>query len=420
MINEYLLQFIWEHAYFNPTNLRLTTGEELQILQKGDWNKHQGPDFLAGAIRIGAARLVGNIEMHVKSSDWFKHHHQEDPHYRNVILHVVWEVDGKLPDYPTLELQSRVSKILLAHYASLMSQPKRIACTNMLQTVPEIIWRSWKEDLINERMKRKAAHIHTLLQTNHNYWEEVTWWMLARAFGSPVNAAAFELMAQSVPLTKLLREAHVLKHVEALLFGQAGFLEENFTQDYPRELKATYRHLKHKYGLSQPVLKMKMLRMRPPSFPTIRIAQLAQLIPQHQQLFHRFRTAENLDQVKSLLQCTASGYWDTHYVFEVSGASMPKQIGEAFIETIIINAVAPMVYAYGLLHKDRHLMQKAGVWLWQIKAEQNKVIEQWNTVGIIANNAGDSQGLLELYNAYCTKHRCLNCSIGCYLLNNLD
>ena len=416
MVSERLLQYIWESASFDVRNLRTIQGQALQVIQRGSWNRNQGPDFLLATIRIDGTILVGNIEMHLKSSDWFRHAHERDAQYKNVILHVVWEHDEKAPDIPVLEMKERVASILLGHYEKLMRQPETIACARLLHKVTPEVWREWKEKLLHRRMMSKANLVCMLLQQNNSDWEEVNWWMLARAFGLPVNRDAFENVARSIPLKVLIRESFHPLRGEALLMGQAGMLEGNFSDEYPRSLQKEFRFLEKKYRLKRPALQMKLLRMRPAAFPGIRLSQLASLVPMQQRLLPRFCAAETLEELKKILACSASSYWDTHYRFDEASGNASKKMGAQLFELIVLNAVAPMVFAFGVVHRKKELLQRVGKWLWELGPETNNRVSAWNKLGVGASNAADTQALLELTNEYCAPRKCLECGIAQSLL----
>ena len=245
-LNERLLQFIWQFQYFNKNELATTNAEPVQVINPGQNNSNQGPDFGNAKIIIGATTWAGSVELHINTSDWQRHKHQDDKNYNNVILHVVWEDDGSrntvpannernsVPlSVPILELKSRVAKILLQRYEELMNSTSFIPCEKSIALVPDITWKSWKERLLAERLIRKAAIVETYLQQNNHHWEETFWWLLARNFGMKVNGDAFEAVARSLPLTILAKHKNQIHQLEALLLGQAGLLNQNFEEDYP-------------------------------------------------------------------------------------------------------------------------------------------------------------------------------------------
>src|SRR5687767_9930419 len=280
-MNEKLLQFIWKHQYFNRQSLSTVQGDALEIIHPGLWNHNQGPDFSEGRLRINDTTWVGNIELHVLASDWNRHHHDDDPNYRNIILHVVWINDHptqKSESLPVFELQPRVSKFLLQQYRDMMNQVQFIPCEKQLISIDELTMINWKERMLVERLQRKADHVTSILQQTNYHWEETLWQMLAKNFGGKLNGEAFEKLAKSIPLNILARHKHQLQQLEALLFGQAGLLDRLFEEGYPKMLKKEYKFLMKKYKLPQPLIAFQYLRMRPVNFPAVKIAQLAALI----------------------------------------------------------------------------------------------------------------------------------------------
>lgn len=418
-MTERLLQYIWQYQYINTHTVLTDEGEKIQIIHPGIINYNQGPDFSDAKIRIGQTTWAGSIELHVKASDWIKHQHGNDKNYKNVILHVVWHKDASLNlPFPTLILQDKVPKLLLARYEDLMKAGSFIPCEKSIHRVDDLAWLFWKERLLVERLQAKTHFILDYLSKNNSHWEEALWWLLARNFGIHPNAAAFEKIAQSVPLHMLAKPKDQILRTEALLFGQAGLLDVHFKEDYPKLLQKEYRFLKHKYKLQMPRGPLIFLRMRPSNFPTVRLAQLAMLIHQHKKLFSKIIECKDLATVKELLQVTASDYWHYHYVFDVVSPFKKKTLGAQMIDNILINTVVPMIFAYGHFYQEPRFKDKALAWLEQVRAEKNTITKGFGVLQIKQKSAFDSQALIQLKNEYCNKKRCLDCAVGNKLLRN--
>ena len=323
LINERLLQFIWQFQYFNKNELATNDGESVQVITPGQFNSNQGPDFSNAKILIGNTTWAGTVELHIKTSDWNKHKHQEDKNYNNVILHVVWEDDGirnpiaigSVPAsehnkdslfVPIIELKSRVAKILLQRYEELMYSTAFIPCEKSIAVVPGITWKSWKERLLAERLLRKSGIVDTYLQQNNYHWEETFWWLLARNFGMKVNADAFEAIARTIPLNILAKHKNQIHHLEALLLGQAGLLEEIFEEDYPVLLQKECKFLQSKYNLQPIKLPVYSLRMRPGNFPAIRLAELAMLVRDSAHLFSKVKEAASAKEIRKFFEVSSN------------------------------------------------------------------------------------------------------------------
>lgn len=421
-MKEHLLQFIWQFRYYNARQLLSTTGESITVIHPGLWNTNQGPDFLDARIRIGETLLAGNIEIHCRASDWNRHQHQYDERYANVILHVVWEQDIIIRDkhwapIPTIELNEKVAHSLLNNYQRLMQQQESIPCGGQIARVPHLTLISLKERMLTERLIRKSGEILDSLKASRHHWEAVFWWTLARNFGIRVNAAAFEAIARSIPLTVLTRHKTSLFQVEALLMGQGGLLEKEFKEEYPQLLQAEYRYLSRKYELSGIHSPVQFLRMRPQAFPTIRLAQLAALFCGANRLFAQIREAESLVEIRNMLNAEAAGYWEMHYNFGEASAARIKKLGTDMVENIIINTIAPVIFAYGHYYNEDGYKEKAVNWLASLKPEQNQVTRIWKSLGLENQNAADSQALIELKNQYCNEKKCLGCSAGHFLIS---
>lgn len=416
-MTERLLQYIWQFQYFNKTSLQTVEGETVEIVYQGSYNTNQGPDFFEAKLKIGNTLLVGNVELHCKTSEWNTHKHSADKNYANVIAHIVWENDCTLPNnLPTIILQDRVSKILLEKYQKLLNTSSFIPCENSISTVPEITWLSWKERLLIERLEQKSTSVNEYLSKNNYHWEETFWWMIAKNFGIKVNSEAFEKIAQSIPITVLAKHKNQLHQIEALLFGQAGLLDKDFEEDYPILLCKEYQFYKSKYNLQSTNANLFFLRMRPANFPTVRLAQLAMLVAHSVHLFSKIKEIEEVENVKKLLNVTANDYWHYHYNFDELSTYKIKNVGVQMINNLIINTVIPILFAYGHYTKEHHFKDKALRWLTQLTAEKNSRINGFLALQITIKNAFDSQALLQLKNEYCSKKRCLECAVGNKLL----
>jgi len=332
-------------------------------------------------------------------------------------LHVVWQHDADITDVndtilPTLILQHLVSNLLLDRFAELMARKAFVPCESFLPVFHEIKWTAWKGRMAIERLQRKSAIVLDHLKEANNHWEEVFWWMLARNFGMKVNADIFETIAKSLALNIIGRHKNQIHQIEAFLLGQAGLLEDDFVEEYPKLLKREYLFYRNKYQLKQVPVKPFLLRMRPANFPTIRLAQLGMLINQSSHLFSKVKETESVDAVKELLNVTANDYWHYHYLIDDPGEFHPKQLGKQMTDNIIINTVVPVLFAFGLYHSDAGIKDKALDWLAQLNPEKNTITSRWTSFNVTNSSALESQGLIELKNNYCDQRRCLDCSVG--------
>jgi hypothetical protein len=416
-MNERLLQFIWQFQYFNKNELKIEQGDELTVIHPGKFNTNQGPDFLDAKIAIGATIWTGQVEMHIKSSDWLKHNHSTDKNYSNVILHVVWQHDAEITYQnssvlPTLQLSNVVPKLLLSKFRELMVKEAFVACESYLPVLDDIKWVAWKERLAVERLQRKSELVLNLLKEANNHWEETFWWMLARNFGIKTNADIFEKIAKSLSLNILAKHKNQINQLEALLLGQAGLLDGEFEDEYVKLLQREYSFLQKKYQLQQLPVKPYFLRMRPANFPTVRLAQLSMLIYRSSHLFSKIKETNSLQVVNDSLNVTANDYWHYHYLLSEPGEYHPKQLGPQMTDNIIINTIVPVLFAYGLSHKDEAAKDKAIQWLTELSPEKNVITKKWESFEVVATNALESQALIELKNNYCNQRRCLQCSVG--------
>ncbi len=416
-MKENLLQYIWQFQYFNKNGLSTVAGEPLQVINGGNLNVNQGPDFLSAKLKINNTLWAGNVELHVRSTDWNVHKHSGDNNYKNIVLHVVWLHDGEITDgngniLPTLELQSRVSKVLLSKYEELMLASSFIPCERQIHLVNDLTLSNWKQRLLIERLQNKSKLIFEYLNENNSHWEETFWWLTARNFGIKVNSIAFEKVARSIPVKLLSKHKNQIHQLEALLFGQAGLLNKNFVEDYPLMLQKEYIFLRKKYKLDQPKEQFFFLRMRPANFPTIRLAQLAMLVHTSHHLFSQIIEKVALEEVRKFLNVTANDYWHYHYLFEDKSSFKKKNIGEQMINNILVNTVVPALFAYGFLHNEQAYKEKAISWLEKVSPEKNIITKGFEALHLSNKNAFDSQSFIQLKNEYCNYKRCLECAVG--------
>ncbi len=423
-MNEAFLHYVWQYQHFDRAELKTTTGEVVSIFNPGMKNADAGPDFFNAKVRIGDFFWSGNVEIHIQSSEWVNHRHHADPAYENVILHVVWHEDQSIlrkdkSKLPTVELKGRIADELLLNYKKLINQTSRIPCAVFLPRVPDIKKILMVERALAERVERKATGMLDLFKHNNLDWEQTTFQLLCRNFGFKVNSNAFERLAEILPYKILLKHTDQLLQVEALMFGQAGFLDNSSTNEYFQKLKREYLVLSRKYGFGDRTLsrsQWRFLRLRPANFPTLRIAQLVALICKEKNIFSRIVNASNCEELTNLFGATQSEYWQKHYNFEqVANDSVPA-LGNESIFNIIVNTVVPLMVAYGKLKDNQERVDKALDILYQIPSENNAIIRSWLAEGIQSRTAGESQGLIELFNNFCLKKRCLDCSIGFSLI----
>ena len=423
-MNEEFLYYVWKYKIFTDINLQTSDAKEVSILKAGIHNKNSGPDFLNAQVKIDHQLWAGNVEMHVKSSDWYLHKHEEDTNYDAVILHVVWEHDVDVfmknnKALATLELKNFVSKELLENYNSLVyHQQKFIPCENQLTTIDEFLLNNWLERLYFERLEHKSTFIKELLLDTNADFEAVLFQLLAKNFGLKVNGEPFLQLATSMDFSVVRKERFDLEQLTALFFGQAGFLEEDLEEHYHQQLKEKYRYLKHKHKHKLNFISkntFQFFRMRPQNFPTIRIAQLASLLYTHQNLFSKLMNINKKEDFYDLFSFEVDAFWKTHFTFESDSKKSPKKLTKSFVDLIIINTIIPLKFVY---LQSRGVVGENGIiqLIKQVSSEKNNIISNFAALEIKAKNAMESQALIQLKNNYCTKKRCLQCAIGNSLL----
>lgn len=421
-MREDFLHFLWRWRRFDAHDLRATDGSALEILHPGELNRHAGPDFFNARVRIGDTLWAGNVEMHLNASDWLAHRHDGDPAYDNVVLHVVLDEDRPLirPNgerLPCLELRRRIPPSLLDKYLRLEHERAWIPCMRSFPGVPEIVRSNWLDRLLVERLEQKTALVEHTLQATGQHWEEAFYRVLARNFGLKVNVEPFEALARALPLRLLAKHQNSLFQMEALLFGQAGLLDEAFEDDYPRALAKEYRFLQHKYDLTAiPASSWKFFRLRPAGFPTVRLAQFAALMHRSTLLFSAVLAARSMREIEHMFGVEPGDYWRTHFRFDKSTAPRAKPLGREFVHLLLINTVAPFLFHYGRTKGMPEQQDTALQLLEALPPEANTVVDDWAELGQTASNAARSQALLHLKSHYCDAKRCLECAIGTAIL----
>ncbi len=415
-MKESILHYIWQQKLFTQQGLRTTEGEMVEIIDVGKINTDAGPDFFNAKVKIGDTIWAGNVEIHTLASDWKKHNHQADKSYDTVILHVVKKADSEVFRFdgakiPQLELLYPLE--IEQNYEALINDKKWVACADKISDVPTIFIHSWKNALLAERLWLKTSNIQNLLIESNQHWEEAFYITLARSFGFGTNSQAFEMLAKSLSISILGKHKNNLFQIEALLFGQAGLLENDYDDEYFQKLKKEFYFLKIKYDLKSIAgSQWKLLRLRPDNFPHVRIAQFASIIHGSSKLFSKIIELTEMDYLVSLFRCEPSEYWKKHYLFGEESTEKSKKLGKSSIYSLLINTVIPFVFYFADRNGNEDLKEKAMNLLEKVPAEKNSVITGWQKVGMKINTAYDSQAFLHLKKIYCDEKNCLRCRIG--------
>jgi hypothetical protein len=416
-MNEEFLHFIWKYRLYDPESLRNSDGDLVEVLRPGDPNTDAGPDFLNCRIRVNNTVWAGNAEIHLRSSDWNRHQHQHDKSYDNVVLHLVLLHDARVLNSSGREVATcvlRCHEQLMQNYHALRTNQSWAPCGEKLKDIDPFLVRQWLARMMVERLEKRSETITRLLQEVGGDWQEVFYRMTMVALGMKVNSAPFEILGRIVPYKLLLKHRDNALQLEALLFGQAGFLvKELFEDEYFANLRNEYEYLKKKFSLKpMDVHQWKFMRLRPGNFPTIRIAQAAALIQAGVMDFSSLVTCNTARLEDTINHLAASAYWDTHFQFHKESRKSQKRIGADATSILLINAMIPVLFAWASDRKKQDVADYALSQLEQIPAEDNTIIRQWGVRGLEARHAFDSQALIQLRNNYCVPRFCLRCAIG--------
>ncbi len=422
-LNEHFLSFIWQFRLFNTTRLFCADGKTLQVIHPGTLNKHAGPDFIGAKLLIDQTTWVGHVEIHLKSSDWLLHGHQNDSFYDSVILHVVYKHNRSIcrtngSAVPVLVLENLFSDQLLSNYNELVNSVNIFPCQKHVPGLDQIVIDGFLSRVVIERFEERSVEVLHKLNECQGDWDQTFYYFMARSFGFKVNALPFELLADALPNHIFSKHKDNPVQIAALLFGQAGFLNQPFLEDYPKQLQTEYYFLKRKYRLiSIDRALWKFLRMRPQNFPTVRLAQFAALIQKSNHLFSKVLDARSLSDLYVLFNdLPVDKYWKTHYHFNKKARHVVIQPGLQSIHHIIINTVCLFLCAYGKYTDQPRLMERAIDLLEKMPAEANSIVSQYVSAGVRPKSALTSQALLQLNKCYCSQKKCLNCGIGIKIL----
>ncbi len=419
---ENLLHFIWNYRLLKPVELKTISGNAVKVIHPGDLNYDSGPDFFNSKIKLGPLTLAGNIEIHVRSSDWIKHGHQNDAAYNNIILHVVYKYDKPVLqntrfNVEVLELENYVEESVLKKYALLISSQNALPCSGQIHKIPSLKLLSWLERMQVERLEQKTKYIKSIFENAQNNYMQALYVLMARNFGFKTNAEPFELLAKHLPLEILMKHKENRFQMEALLFGTAGFLDEPFKHKYLTQLQNEFEFLKNKYHLQTlPKTIWKFLRLRPANFPTVRLWQFAALIHQNHILFSdplRFADVALLHQAISI---KPGNYWKDHYTINGSEVKAVAGIGKDSSENILVNTISPFLFFYGKQTASDKYIDAALRCFDKLSFENNHKTKLFTSTGLQFENAGESQGLINLHDNYCKKKLCLKCGVAASVL----
>ena len=417
-MKEEFLHYVWQHRHYDFLKAQTTEGQSLDVVFPGYHNYDAGPDFLQAVVVIDGIRWVGSVEIHCRSSDWLRHRHQCDDKYKSVILHVVFEHDkeiqlGENEPVPTLELKGLIPREMFDRYESLMSVPDMLLCRGRLSSVEQLVIQNQLSGCLLERMLRRQSEFQHILESSQKDWKELIYRVLAIGFGCKKNGTAFELLAQSLPYRVIRAHLASRLQVYALVFGQSGMLELTESEDYTEKLRYEYDYLRYKYQLT-PIgaHHWNWLRLRPQNFPTLRLAQFAQMLFETGNVLTDKVLKTNLQGLRTWLSVAPDDYWQTHYQFGKATNPHASGMGMAIVNSLIINTVVPIRFFFARFNGDDLMQEEALSLLENIDYEDNKTTRIFAESLFPHRSAYDSQAQLELFDRYCSQKRCLGCSIG--------
>ncbi|MFA6946909.1 MAG: DUF2851 family protein [Pedobacter sp.] len=423
-VPEDLLHYLWKFRLFKERELKTSSGEHLDIIRPGLHNQHAGPDFENAKIRIGDTLWAGNVEIHVRSSDWHRHQHQFDRAYDNVILHVVARHDQAIfrtdgTEIAVLEIGNLIPENIRDNYFLLMAGLNWIPCEKKIREVDEFYIKNCLTRVLVERLEERTEQLTSLLTEFKGSWDDAFYITLARNFGFKTNALPFEMLARSLPQSLLARYKNRSLQIEALIFGQAGFLNSDFRDQYPRQLRNEYRFLRKKHDLN-PVdnYLWKYMRLRPRNFPALRLAQFAALVFRSNHLFSKILDEKDIRMYSDMFsKLPLNSYWDSHFHFDRECRQFSTSLGAEAIDNILVNTVSVFLFAFGIRTGSEMYRERGISMLESLKPERNAIISRFNEIGVNSDNSAFTQALMQLKKSYCDQKKCLSCEIGIKFLN---
>jgi len=417
VMREDFLHYVWRYKKFDFLNLKTVCGKKLSVIDTGVYTQNSGADFFNAQLKIDNLHWAGNVEIHLKSSDWYVHNHHRDTNYDNVILHVVWDYDVDVyrqnnTEIPVLQLKKYVQKDINCSYMDLVKNKSWILCEKQIENVDENLFSLWKDQLFTERLHQKSLLIEKLLQENKNDWEATLFCVLARNFGLNTNGNSFFEIAKSIPFTIVRKESFDIENLESLFLGKANLLNTDFEDTYSKELQNRWNYMQIKYQIEKTFFdRLEFFRHRPDNFPTIRLVQLAALYHSKPNLFEAIVSSNSLSEIYNFFKTSTSEYWKTHYVLDKESPHKTKSLSRAFVDLLIINTIIPFRFAYNQYFKNNSdaVLREISK---SIPPEKNIITERFRSLGIKSSNAFDSQALLQLKKHYCDYKRCMQCEVG--------
>ena len=420
-MKEDFLHYLWLNKRFDFSNLKTTDNQSLQIIHFGQYLQQTGPDIFNAQLIIENQKWAGNIEIHVKSSDWYLHNHENDANYDSVILHVVWNHDVEIyrkdnSTLPVLQLKNYVFSDEVYKYKLLLSPKSWIYCEQDIASVPHFVFLNWQERLFFERLEKKTIPFEVLLEQNNSDWESSLFSMLAKNFGLNINGQSFFDLALAIPFSVLKKESFEIENIEALLFGSGHMLEAEKQDSYYKAIQIRWLFLKHKHQLKGTyITPIQFFKLRPDNFPTIRLAQFAQLYQSKQSLFIELISAQTKEKIYDIFNTSTSDYWKNHYNFDSESSVKSKKMSSSFIDLLIINTIIPLKFIYAKAQGKENAEELIAL-MRQLKPEKNSIIDKFTVFNITSKNAFETQSLLQLKNEYCNHKKCLQCAVGQSLL----
>lgn len=416
-MKEDFLHYVWNYKKFDFSNLKTVCKKNLSVIDTGKYLQSSGADFFNAQLKIDGLHWVGNVEIHIKSSDWYAHNHHIDSNYDNVILHVVWDYDLDVyrknnTEIPVLQLKDYVKKEVNEAYMNLKKDKSWLFCENQIHSIDNKILHQWKSILFTERLLQKSLEIEELLLKNKNDWESTLFCILAKNFGLNINGGAFFALAQSIPFSIIRKEAFEVENLEALFLGKSKLLDNEFEDNYVKNLQYRWSYLKSKHLIQENISQnLEFFKHRPNNFPTIRLAQLAMLYHKNQYFFDTIINSNSVNEIYKIFSSRTSEYWESHYVLDKQSPTKKKNLSKSFIDLLIINTIIPFRFAYSR-YQNKNIDTLLKELMFSIKPEKNTIIDRFNNLKISSLNAFDTQALLQLKKQYCDFKRCIDCKIG--------
>jgi hypothetical protein len=430
-VSEKLISHLWQCQPAN--NLVTDSGQQFQAIYPGRASHHRGCDFKDAVFTLNGQTIHGDIEIHVKASQWYSHGHHRDPKYNNIVLHVVCWHDNKSPTM--LQSGKTVPTICLSPF--LGHHADELKCLELLGnssiSCPEaerhLNSNSLSELLTlagEERLAAKTALFHqALIEENP---EQVLWRGIARALGYTQNAEPCEELANRISLNFLQNVEPENSTTQALILGAAGLLPSQRHRSIEDTETDKLERIWQCVSLTEPMNEADWCfsQVRPDNFPTRRLIALSYLLSRYRQtgllrgmlqLLKKAPQGAEHRWLENGLVIAGPDYWRNHFDFGIFKKRSSALLGREKASEIVINAILPFACVWGEISSDLKLKRKAAEIYRRYPTPADNELTRHMKQQLLLKpgarlSACQQQGLLHIFKTCCRFRNCTACPVA--------